>query len=58
MKCSCKVNVKEAEKKPELHLDKTDFQADAGRPFSIEIPYKSKTIQIDLNFNLSITLFV
>jgi hypothetical protein len=42
MKSSCKVNVLEAEKKPVFFLDKTDFQADAGRPFSIEIPYKSK----------------
>ncbi|CAG2106083.1 unnamed protein product, partial [Medioppia subpectinata] len=40
LKCSCKVDVKEAEKKPELRLDKTDYQADANRPFSIEIPYK------------------
>ena len=42
MKCSCKVTVKEAEKKPELKLDKTDFQGDAGRPFTIEIPYKGE----------------
>jgi hypothetical protein len=40
MKCSCKVDVKEAEKKPELRLDKTDYQGDANRPFTIEIPYK------------------
>ncbi len=42
MKSNCKVDVKEAEKKPVFFMDKTDFQADAGRPFSIEIPYKSK----------------
>ncbi|XP_054161595.1 twitchin-like isoform X2 [Oppia nitens] len=40
IKCSCNVEVKEAEKKPELRLTQTDYQADANRPFSIEIPYK------------------
>ncbi|OTF73662.1 hypothetical protein BLA29_015345, partial [Euroglyphus maynei] len=39
-KTSCRVTVLEGEKKPELSPDKTDFQADVGRPFTIEIPYK------------------
>lgn len=44
MKCSCKVEVKEAEKKPELKLDKTEFQGNANQPLTIEIPYKSKEL--------------
>jgi hypothetical protein len=41
MKSSCKLTVKQAETKPVFHLDKTDFQGDAGKQLSIEIPYKS-----------------
>ena len=56
MKCSCKVDVKEAEKKPELKLDKTDFQGDANRPLTIEIPYKGiylkrGTVSVNSHFN-------
>ncbi|XP_054155728.1 twitchin-like [Oppia nitens] len=40
IECSCNVEVKEVEKKPELRLTQTDYQVDANHLFSIEIPYK------------------
>lgn len=42
-KTSCTVTVKEGEKKPELKPEKTDYQGDVGRPFTLEIPYKGIT---------------
>ena len=41
-KSSCKVIVREGEKKPELSPSDTDYQGNVGQPLSIEIPYKSK----------------
>lgn len=41
-KTSCKVTVREGEKKPEMSPDKTDFQGDVNRPLTIEIPYKGE----------------
>ncbi len=41
-KTSCKVVVKEGERKPELNPSDTDFQGNVGQPLTIEIPYKSK----------------
>ena len=43
-KSSCKVIVKEGEKKPELHPAQTDYQGNVAQPLSIEIPYKSKCL--------------
>lgn len=42
-KTSCKVVVKEGEKKPELNPSETEFQGNVGQPLTIEIPYKSKS---------------
>lgn len=50
LKTSCKLTVKEAEKKPVLNLDKTDFQGDAGKPLVIEIPFKSKNAEFSFAF--------
>lgn len=41
-KTSCKVTVKEGEKKPEMSPAKTDYQGDVNMPLSIEIPYKGE----------------
>lgn len=43
-KTSCKVTVKEGEKKPELSPSQTDYQGDVGRPLTVEIPYKSMSL--------------
>ena len=40
-KTSCKVTVKEGEKKPELNPSQTDYQGNVAHPLTIEIPYKS-----------------
>ena len=42
---SCKLTVNENEKRPVLNLENTDFQGDAGKPLSIEIPYSSKNLK-------------
>ncbi len=42
LKTSAKLTVKEAEKKPTVKLDNNNFQGEAGKPFTIEIPYTSK----------------
>ena len=42
LKTTAKLTVKEAEKKPVIKLDNTEFQGEAGKPFTIEIPYSGK----------------
>ncbi|KFM81373.1 Twitchin, partial [Stegodyphus mimosarum] len=40
LKTSCKLTVEQAERAPVIKLEKFDFVGDAGKPYTIEVPYE------------------